>query len=187
LRSVHDAPQKKRKLSSPCHFFATGISTAQTPSLSSGYLAILTLFRVYSTWIWQYHLKHRVLTVPVEHSDRYERAPAEGEYFDPKGHMHLKQLRKWAKIATMLMALILIATVARAVVEEQPGLFFVVFFFFIILLGIIGIIYDHSLEQHKNKISAEKERKREILIKSMMISKNHPNNYQDKLDKHEGY
>ncbi|MGB5678814.1 MAG: hypothetical protein WBN36_13590, partial [Gammaproteobacteria bacterium] len=32
LRSVHYAPQKNRKLSSPCHFFATGISTAQTPS-----------------------------------------------------------------------------------------------------------------------------------------------------------
>jgi len=32
LRSAHYAPQKNRKLSSPCHFFATGISTAQTPS-----------------------------------------------------------------------------------------------------------------------------------------------------------
>ncbi len=117
--------------------------------------------------------------MPVDYSDRFENAPAEGEYFDPKGYSHLKQFRKWAKVTTALMSLILVGTVARAVVEEQPGLFFLVFFLFILLLGIIGMFYDHSLEKHKSKICHEKERKREILMKTRIISKNNPDTHRD--------
>ena len=125
--------------------------------------------------------------MPEKYSDRYEQAPAEGEYFDPKGYAYLKRFRKWAKIITALLSLILFAAVARAVVEEQPGLFFVVFFFFIILMGIIGFIYDRNLERHKKKILSAKARKREILLKSVMISKNKPGKHPDRLGKHAGH
>ncbi|MGB5457478.1 MAG: hypothetical protein WBO18_16120 [Gammaproteobacteria bacterium] len=113
--------------------------------------------------------------MPIDYSDRYQKAPVEGEYYDPKGYMRLKQFRKWAKITTALMFVILVGTVIDAIIEEKPGPFFVVFFSFVILMGILGISYDHKLEQHKKKDLDEKERKQRILLKTIMISKNNPN------------
>jgi hypothetical protein len=113
--------------------------------------------------------------MPVDYSDRYQKAPVEGEYYDPKGYMRLKTFRKWAKLTTALMFVILVGTVISAIIEEQPGPFFAVFFSFVILLGIVGIAYDHKLEEHKKKVLVEKERKRRILLKTIMIAKNNPN------------
>lgn len=107
----------------------------------------------------------------VDHSDRYEQAPVEGEYYDRKGFLFLKQYRRWAKIMTLMMSVILIAAVIHAMVEEQPGPFFIVFFIFVLIMGILGISYDHMLDAHKKKVIKEKERKRRILLKSILIRK----------------
>ena len=109
--------------------------------------------------------------MPVQYSDRFDRAPVEGEFYDPKGYSFLKQFRLWAKIVTAVSSLMLFVAMLRAVIEEQPGPFFVTFFVFVIILGVIGIAYDKSLEAHKSKVSKQKERERRILTKSIIISK----------------
>ena len=107
----------------------------------------------------------------ADNPDRYEEAPVEGEYYDRKGFRFLKQYRRWAKIMTMMMAVILVGAVIHAMIEEQPGPFFILFFIFVIIMGVSGISYDRMLEAHKQKVNKEKERKRRILLKSMLIRK----------------
>jgi len=108
-----------------------------------------------------------------QYSDRYEQAPAEGEYYDPKGYSFLKHFRKWAKIANFMMALMLVATVIGAIVDEEPMPFFAAFFSFVLILGFVGIYYDRNLEEHKKKILNKKIQEKEILLKSGMESNNH--------------
>ena len=103
--------------------------------------------------------------------DRYEKAPLEGEYYDRKGFLFLKQYRRWAKIMTAVIAVILMGTVIHAMMEDQPAPFFILFFIFVIVLGITGISYDRLLEAHKLKVMKAKERKRRILLKSYLIRK----------------
>jgi CHASE1-domain containing sensor protein len=102
--------------------------------------------------------------------DRYEKAPVEGEIYDPKGYKLLKHFRRWAKITTVLMALMLLATVVGAIKEEDPLPFFTVFFTFVITLGFVGIVYDRTLEQHKAKILNAKIRERQAATKSVNLA-----------------
>ena len=98
--------------------------------------------------------------------DRYEQAPAEGEIYDPKGHKLLRHFRRWAKITTILMAIVLLVTVIEAIMEEDPMPFFAVFFSFVITLGFVGIIYDKKLDQHKTKVLNAKIRERQAIMKA---------------------
>lgn len=104
--------------------------------------------------------------MPKKSPDRYEKAPAEGEIYDPKGYKRLRHFRKWAKIATVLMALVLLVTVIDAIMEEDPMPFFAVFFSFVITLGFVGIIYDKKLDQHKTKVLNAKIRERQAIMKA---------------------
>ena len=98
--------------------------------------------------------------------DRYEEAPAEGEIYDPKGHRRLRLFRRWAKLATVLMALVLFVTVIVAIMEEDPMPFFAVFFSFVLTLGVVGIMYDKKLDQHKTKVLNAKIRERQAIVKA---------------------
>jgi len=71
-----------------------------------------------------------------------------------------------------MMAIMLLATLVRAIIEEEPLPFFAVFFSFVIILGFVGLFYDHKLEEHKLKILYKKIHEQEILLNSVMESNN---------------
>lgn len=105
--------------------------------------------------------------MPEKSPDRFEKAPAEGEIYDPNGHKLLRNFRRWAKIATVLMAIVLFISVIEAIMEEDPMPFFAVFFSFVITLGCVGIIYDKKLDQHKTKVLNGKIRERQAMMKAV--------------------